>query len=325
MKIKRRAFLKAAAGGSVLLAARGPEQALARGDKKALPPQAKGILYDATLCVGCQSCMVACKQANNLPVESTDRLQLWDNPRDLSSKTINVIKKFENGTAAHKDQSVDGYSFIKRHCMHCIDPSCVTACPVSALIKDQDTGVVSYNKDACIGCRYCQIACPFNIPKFQWDSPTPEIVKCQLCNHLLAKGGISACCSACPTGASLFGPVDQLLAEAKRRLALTPGTYENFPVASIGAGLPAQYQSHRVAQYVPHIYGENEVGGTQVLLMAGVGFNLLGMPDLPEESFVKLADGIQYAIYKGMVYPLVVLGALVYMIRRGEDKIEKKE
>jgi len=325
MKIKRRAFLKAATGGGGLLAAQGPAQALARGEKKALPPNAKGILYDATLCVGCQSCMVACKKANYLPVESTDLLQLWDNPRDLSGKTINVIKKFENGSAARKDQAVDGYSFVKRHCMHCIDPSCVTACPVSALIKNPDTGVVTYNKDACIGCRYCQIACPFNIPKFQWDSPTPEIVKCQLCNHLLAKGEISACCGACPTGASLFGPVEMLLAEAKRRLTLTPGTYQDFPVSSIGAGFPAQYQSHQVAKYIPHVYGENEVGGTQVLLMAGVGFGLLGLPDLPAESFVKLADGIQYAIYKGMVYPLVVLGALIYMIRRGEDNLEKKE
>ncbi len=116
-----------------------------------------------------------------------------------------------------------------------------------------------------------------------------------------------------------------LLAEAKRRLTLTPGSYQDFPVSSIGAGFPPQFQSHQVATYVPHVYGENEVGGTQVLLMAGVGFNLLGMPDLPPDSFVKLADGIQYAIYKGMVYPLVVLGALIYMIRRGDDHFGKKE
>jgi Fe-S-cluster-containing dehydrogenase component len=324
MKIKRRDFLKVAAGGGILLAAQGPSNALARGEKKALPANARGILYDSTLCIGCMSCMVGCKKANNMPIDPTDTLPLWDNPKDLSAKTLNVIKKYSQGTALNKDQETNGYAFIKRHCMHCLDPSCVSACPVSALTKNPDTGVVTYNKKACIGCRYCQIACPFNIPKFQWDSPVPEITKCQLCNHLLEKGGISACCSSCPTGASLFGPVEALLAEAKRRLTLEPGTYENFPVSSIGASQPEQYQSHKVGHYQEHIYGENEVGGTQVLLMAGVPFGKLGLPDLPDESFVSLANGIQYAIYKGMGYPLVVLGALIYMVRRGGSHIEEE-
>jgi Fe-S oxidoreductase len=180
--------------------------------------------------------------------------------------------------------------------------------------------VVSYDKNACIGCRYCQIACPYNIPKFQWDSPTPEIVKCQLCRHLLADGKISACCSSCPTGASLFGPVEQLRSEAKRRFRLTPGSVEEFPLKAIGvAGYEGRTVSHPVGRYIPHLYGENEAGGAQVMLMAGVPFAKLGMPDLPEQSYVRLADAIQYAIYKGMAYPLVLLGALVYMIKKGPE------
>jgi Fe-S-cluster-containing dehydrogenase component len=316
MKIGRRDFLKGAAGGGLLLAS-GTGSAAASESRKALPSRPVGILYDATLCIGCQVCVGACKQANNMPVEHAPGSDpLWNNPRDLSSKTLNIIKKYSHGDGQLKD-STNGYSFVKRHCMHCLDPACVSACPVSALRKDSETGVVSYNEKACIGCRYCQIACPFNIPKFEWDSPFPRIVKCQLCNHILEKGGISACCGACPTGASLFGSLVELQAEARRRLSLTPGTEYSYPVASIGSG---EFQNHRVKQYMPIVYGDREVGGTQFLFLAGVPFELLGLPMLPEKSFVALADGIQYAIYKGMVYPLVVLGGLIYMVRKREDK-----
>lgn len=315
MKMKRRDFLKAVAAGGLLSVA-APDPARAIRARREMPPEAVGILYDSTLCVGCKVCEHACKQANNMPMEQrVDGADLWDSPVDLSSRTLNVIKRY--GVSGPKD-SVEGFAFVKRHCMHCVDPACVTACPVSALLKDPASGVVTYNKDACIGCRYCQIACPYNIPKFQWDSPFPQIVKCQLCSHLLAKGGISACCRACPTGASLFGPVAELRKEAQRRLSMTAGEYYDFPVASIDSG---ESQLHRAGGYVSHIYGDRELGGSQVLYLAGVPFAMLGLPDLPEDSYAALADGIQYAIYKGMVYPIVVLGGLIYLIRhRGAKK-----
>lgn len=318
MKIKRRDFLKGVASGGLILAS-GGNPAFARSKGKALPPGALGILYDATLCIGCQVCVGTCKQANDMPIEHAPGTDpLWNNPRDLSAKTLNVVKKYSSGDGEIKD-NVNGYSFVKRHCMHCVDPACVSACPVSALKKDPEKGIVSYNKDACIGCRYCQIACPFNIPKFEWDSAFPQILKCQLCSHLIAKGGISACCSSCPTGASLFGPVEELMAEAKRRLEMEPGQYYDFPVASIDSG---GVQSHMAKKYIQHIYGEREVGGTQYLMLSGVPFEKIGLPELPEDSFVELADGIQYAIYKGMVYPIVVLGGLIYMVRKREEKKE---
>ncbi len=311
MRIGRRDFLKMTASGGLALACGAtPAQCRPHHD---LPPKAVGILYDATLCVGCQACMVACKQANEMEVEPGRGEPLWDAPRDLSARTLNVIKRYENGNGAVKDRAENGYSFVKRHCMHCLDPACVSACPVSALTKDPVSGIVGYNEKACIGCRYCQVACPYNIPKFQWDSTTPRIVKCQLCSHLVATGGISACCKVCPTGASLFGPVEGLLAEAKRRLRMEAGQAYDFPVASLASG---QVQSHRAGRYLEHIYGENEAGGSQVLLLSGVPFISLGLPELPEQSFVDVADGIQYAIYKGMVYPLVLLGGLIYIIRK---------
>lgn len=314
MKIKRREFLKGAAGSLALLTLDG-QVAHAR-TVEALPPQAVGILYDSTLCVGCNACMAACKEANSMVPEFGPEQEIWDNPQDLSATTLNIIKKYSDGKGVYKDQVEDGYAFIKRQCLHCVDPSCVTACPVSALTKDKQNGIVEYNKDACIGCRYCQVACPYNIPKFEWDDPYPEIVKCQLCSHLVKKGGLSACCSVCPTGASLFGPVEELLEETRRRLQMKPGKVYDYPVSSIGSG-----KSHpfKAPNYIRHVYGKEELGGTQVMYMSAVPYEKFGLPAFPKESFVSMASGIQYAIYKGMVYPLVVLAALVFMVKKNKN------
>ena len=317
MKIRRRDFLKGLAGSAVLGAACRPESVAAR-EKERLDT-ALGMLLDATLCIGCQSCMVACKQANNMPYEFSGDQRIWDNPQDLSSKTLNVIKKYSDGSAEHKDQEKDGYCFVKRHCMHCVDPACCSGCPVGALKKDPVSGAVSYDKDACIGCRYCQIVCPFNIPKFEWDDPFPRIVKCQLCDHLLKQGGIAACCGACPTGASLFGPVNELLEEARRRQQMEPGKYYNFPVSQIGSGI---FREHQATSYIPKIYGEKEAGGTQVLMLTAVPFEKLGMPVLPEKSYAAIAEGIQHTVYKGMLLPIAVLGGLIYMVRKNQGSKE---
>jgi len=316
MEIKRRDFLKTVAGGAALALAQ-PAMALAR--EKARLPDAAGILYDATLCIGCKACMVGCRKANNLPVEMTGSQNLWDNPMDLSAKTFNIIKKYKNGTGQFKDREINGFSFIKRHCMHCVDAACVSACPATAMTKDAKTGIVSYDKDACIGCRYCQVACPFNIPKFEWDNPFPKITKCQLCDHLLAKDQLPGCCNVCPTGASLFGPVTALLEDAKRRQKMQPGLYYDFSVASTTSGR-TQYQP--AARYVPRIYGESEVGGTQVLMLAGVPFSKLGLPVLPSTSYVAIAENIQHTLYKGMILPVVAFGGLAFLVKRSGKKKE---
>ncbi len=318
--MKRREFIKGAVGSLALATASGAGIANAR-TVQALPPGAVGILYDSTLCVGCNACMAACKKANDMVPEPVDNPGTWDNPQDLSASTLNVIKKATVGTGETKDSPSDGYAFIKRQCLHCIDPSCVTACPVSALTKDEETGIVHYNKNACIGCRYCQVACPYNIPKFEWDDPYPEIVKCQLCSHLIEKGGISACCSVCPTGASLFGPVEELIEESRRRLQMKPGKTYSFPVGSIDSG---ETHSFEAPHYIRHVYGLEELGGTQVMYMSAMPYKEFGLPAFPKESFVSMASGIQYAIYKGMVYPLVVLAGLVVMVKKNK-KSEQAE
>jgi len=308
MSINRRDFLKLTAASGLLLASDVKPGQAATG--KDMPPQAVGFLYDATICIGCKSCMFNCKKYNTMPggalytedgrnmFEWNGPERIWDAPRDLSGKTLNIIKAYAEG---------EEQSFVKRHCAHCVDPGCVSACPVSAMQKDAKTGVVSYDADRCIGCRYCQVACPFNVPKFEWEEAFPQIRKCQMCDHRQKEGGIPACCEFCPTGASIFGPVEELRKEAEMRLRLRPGSEYEFPVGRIGstATLPT-----KVSQYNGTAYGMEEVGGTQYLMLAGVPFDKLGLPKLPKKSYASTSSGIQHTLYNKMIAPIVVFGVL---------------
>jgi len=254
-----------------------------------------GMLYDATRCVGCKACMAGCKRVNgdygSLSYERApfDPDGLWDAPQDLSGSTRTLIKLFKQPDSA--------WSYVKYSCMHCRKPSCVSVCPVSAMTRDPRTGIVDYSKDTCIGCRYCQVACAFNIPRFQWDSATPQIVKCDLCLHTnLARKGITACAEACPTGAILFGKRSDLLTVARERLAEKPGSYLN------------------------HIYGENEVGGTNHLYLAAMPFQQLGLPQLPDTPPAEFSEKIQHTIYKGFIAPVALYGTLCWLALRNLKK-----
>jgi Fe-S-cluster-containing dehydrogenase component len=310
----RRDFLKgvlasgAAATGAVVSA-----PACAR-ETHTRPADGLGLLYDATLCIGCKACVAACKAANDNPPEFSTEDHLWDTPLDTSGYTFNIIKMYRNGTMATKDAETNGFSFMKTSCMHCADPSCVSACPVSAMIKDPVTGIVSYDPDACVGCRYCVVACPFGIPKYQYDSPTGKIGKCELCRHRYKDGHYSACAEVCPTGATLYGKTTDLLAEAKRRIALKPGSVTTYPRGKLG-GVDQSYEGP-VGNYIQHVYGEKEYGGTQVLKLSAVNFQKVGMPDLPEYSSASISEGIQHSLYGGLVMPIAVLGVLSVIAKR---------
>jgi len=283
----RRGLLKSmVAAGAAAVGTKSPlGAAQGHGDDHNHSVEGLGMLYDATLCIGCKVCMVACRESNSLPLPPDT--ELWDAPPDLSSNAITVIKLFRG---ADEDSE---YSFVKRQCMHCVDPACVAACPFSAMIKADD-GVVTWRGEMCVGCRYCEIGCPFNVPKFEWESRNPKIVKCQLCSHRLAEGGIPACVEECPRDAILFGTRAELLAEARRRIEDNPGRYH------------------------PHIYGEHEAGGTQVLYISRAGIDPadLGFPALDDKPLPQNVREVQGLIYKGFVAPLALYAALGLTIAR---------
>jgi len=286
MGMDRRALLKglavagtgAAVGSSTTEASEAPQA----------PPDAVGMLYDATRCIGCRACVTACKTANDLAGN------LYDPPQDLDGQTKNIIKKLE----------VDGEitSYMKAQCMHCIDPGCANACMIGAL-KKRDFGIVTWDGTRCIGCRYCQVACPYNIPKFQWDTANPKIVKCELCLHMLKQGKEPGCCQACPKEAVIFGTYEELLADAKGRVASHPDSY--WPAGD------------------PKIFGEHDGGGTQVLYLAAVDFEELGLPPLGAEGSAHLARTVQHSLYKGFIAPVAlyaVLGAVIWRNSRASAK-----
>ncbi|MDM8560986.1 hydrogenase 2 operon protein HybA [Candidatus Parabeggiatoa sp. HSG14] len=329
MAINRRNFLKAATGSALTAIVAEEAQAFSPRETKELPPKAVGMLYDSTLCIGCKACVAACKQANDQPLEILESQQgwnegAWDSAIDISAKTLNVIKAYTNGEMTQKDREVDGYAFMKRHCLHCVDPSCVSVCPVSAMQKDPITGVVTHNPDACIGCRYCVVGCPFSVPQFDYETPFPQIHKCQFCSHLQAQGKLPACCDVCPTGASLFGDVRELKEEAKRRLGAEEGEVYEFPRGKLGGDRDSH--TAQIPKYQKDFYGDTELGGTQVMYLSGVPFDKLGLPtNVPDKSYASISEGIQHTLYKGMIAPLTLLSGLLFMAYRNRKHHDDDE
>jgi formate dehydrogenase iron-sulfur subunit len=288
MKTDRRSLLKGIAAATAA-ASVAPITALARERKKAAPG-AVGMLYDATKCIGCKTCVVACKEEAGLPAD-TRANRIYDAPDGLNEYTKNVIQMYKGDNE---------YSYVKRQCMHCIDPACVGACMLGAL-KKGETGVVSYNVDTCIGCRYCEVAWPFGVPKFEWTKATPKIVKCELCKERQAKGLEPACTTVCPAKAVIFGKYEDLLKEAHSRIEAYPD------------------------RYVPKVYGEEELGGTQVLYLSHVPFEKLGFRFDDKRAVPDVQQTIQHGVYQGFAAPIALYAVLGAVIFRNRKKNENED
>jgi formate dehydrogenase iron-sulfur subunit len=208
--------------------------------------KAKGVLVDLTRCIGCRGCQVACKSWNERKTGKTALGGNFTNPKQLNSDTYTRIGFIEQDKGG---QPV--WSFVKDQCMHCADPACLSACPVGAFTRTPE-GAVNYTFEKCIGCRYCMVACPFSIPKYEWESTNPWIRKCTFCSDRIADGKIPACVKVCPTNVMLFGNREEILKEAEKRMKDSPGKYVN------------------------HIYGKEEAGGTSWVYLSAIPFDQLG-------------------------------------------------
>jgi Fe-S-cluster-containing dehydrogenase component len=276
--ITRRTALKVALAAAAASVAKPAAASVPRP----VPADAVGLLYDTTKCIGCKACMVACREANGLEPDTSWSGGLYQAPLDLNAKTKTVIKLYDDGVKS---------SFMKAQCMHCVDPACASACMLGAY-KKREHGIVTYDVNYCIGCRYCEVACPYGVPKFEWSKATPRMVKCELCNHRLAQGKEPACSEVCPRKAVIFGKREDLLREARSRLAQNPGTY------------------------IQKIYGEKDGGGTQCLYISHVPFEHIGLPTLTEESTPTLQRTIQHSIYRGFAAPVALYGVLGFVMLR---------
>lgn len=210
-----------------------------------------GLLIDNTKCIGCRACQTACKQWNELPAESTKFFggKGYQNPKDLSATTYTLIKFHE----VTENDKLIGWGFWKKQCQHCVEPSCKAACPTGAIEKKVN-GPVVWDEAKCLGCPRCKEDCPFNIPRFT-SGATPKIRKCTMCNDRLEEGLEPSCAKACPTGATIFGKREELLAIAEKRLIAEPKKYHQY------------------------IYGKDEVGGTSVFYISGFALEKIGYPD----------------------------------------------
>ncbi len=253
----------------------------------------KAILTDVTKCIGCLECVSACKSANKLPM---DIPRLWQKNDGLSAYNwTSILARPLEALSDHK------FRYIRKQCRHCLEPACASACPVGALHQTPD-GAVVYDSQKCIGCRYCMMACPYGIPRYDWESPVPYIRKCILCHGLIREGKQPACTEACPTQATIFGERTDLLTEAHNRIRNNPDKYIN------------------------KVYGEHEIGGTSVLYISDIDLDFmaykthLGTKPLPQTTSTAM---------KSVPVTFVGIGAFMYgihwIIKRRNDLKEQSK
>ncbi|WP_045221454.1 sulfate respiration complex iron-sulfur protein HmcB [Desulfonatronum thioautotrophicum] len=255
-----------------------------------------GVLFDGTRCIGCRKCELACNQVNNLPEPEVpfDNLEILDSRRRTDASTFTVVNKFE---------TANGPVYRKNQCNHCLEPACASSCFVAAFRKNTDSAV-DYDDSVCVGCRYCMIACPFEIPTYEYHKVlTPRVMKCTLCGPQMRAGELRlpGCVEICPVEAMIYGPRNELINLANRRFKQFPG------------------------RYVERIYGEHEMGGTSWMYISGTPFRQVGLrEDLGTKSAPELTAGALAAVPVVVAVWPVLLGG-IYAINKRKEKIAAQE
>jgi len=260
-------------------------------------PDSSGVLFDNELCIGCRHCEAACNKVNELPSpeQPFEELSVLDKKRRTEANAYTVVNSYDGL------RSTGQPVFRKIQCNHCLEPACASACFVRAFTKDRN-GAVTYDESVCVGCRYCMIACPFEIPAYEYDKAfTPRIRKCTMCHPRIVKGLLPGCVESCPTEALTFGKRNDLLRIARERIRKYPD------------------------RYLDHIYGEHEMGGTSWLYISGVPFEQIGMRmDLGITPAPKFTEGALGAVpIVAGLWPVLLTG--IYAVSRRKEKVAAEE
>jgi len=262
-------------------------------------PNSMGVLFDNTRCIGCRKCEEECNTVNELPApdQPFDDLSVLDTKRRTTSKTYTIVNRYDTLS----NVNLKGPLYRKVQCNHCLEPACASACFVRAFTKTPK-GAVIYDASVCVGCRYCMIACPFEIPTYEYEKALePRVMKCTLCYPRIIKGLLPGCVQACPTEALTYGKRTNLLKVARERISKFPD------------------------RYVDHIYGENEMGGTSWLHLSAVPFKEVGMrEDLGITPAPQLTSGALSGvpIVVGL-WPVLLTG--IYAMSKRKEKIANQE
>lgn len=258
-------------------------------------PDSMAVLHDTVRCIGCRRCEAACNKVNELPApdQPFEDLTVLDRERRTTPKSYTVVNQVK--------QSDGRQIYIKHQCNHCLEPACASVCFVAAFTKTPE-GAVVYDPSVCVGCRYCMIGCPFEIPTYQYDQAlTPQIMKCTMCHPRIKEGLLPGCVEACPTEALTFGKREDLIKIARERIRSLPD------------------------RYIDHIYGEKEMGGTSWLYLSEVPFSQLGLrEDLGEKPAPELTSGALSIVPMVVgLWPVLLTG--IYAMNKRKDKIFAKE
>ena len=153
----------------------------------------KGFVIDVFRCIGCDTCSIACKMENNVPI-GQHRLRIL-NPQQTTV--------YDKPTGHYPDLSMEWWPVM---CQHCVDAPCIDDCPTYAIHKRND-GLVEIDPEMCVGCQNCGEACPYDVISFDKDVGTAD--KCDMCDHRVQDGLQPMCVEVCPTRAIHFGDIEK--------------------------------------------------------------------------------------------------------------------